>query len=139
VIESSGEAEIRGRAPGRCVVRRRCFCEAARLLRGQAAMPGLALCYVFEWALEPHSLWLGVQGTLCFFLGWSIMGRVEVCALSLPAVQRTTFGRRAASRRRRRSWSVVRTRLTPPHPHCARCLQFQPTTGSSTASLAPVP
>jgi hypothetical protein len=43
-------------------------------------MPGLALRCVFEWALEPHSLWLGVQGTFYFFLGWSIMGRVEVCA-----------------------------------------------------------
>jgi hypothetical protein len=38
-------------------------------------MPGLALRYVLEWALEPHSLWLGVHGTLYFFLGWSIMGR----------------------------------------------------------------
>jgi hypothetical protein len=68
-----------------------------------------------------------LSGLVCMahsisFLVCLLWAALRSAPLSLPAVQ---LGRGAASRRRRRSWSVVRTRLAPPRPHCARCLQSQ--------------
>jgi hypothetical protein len=56
--------------------------------------------------------------------------------LAPPSQSTAQLGPRSASRSRLWSWSSVRTRLSPPRPRCARCPQFQPTKGPSTAVLA---
>ena len=60
------------------------------LPRGRVVIPGLALRLVSEWALEPHSLWLGVPGLDCSTSALDCSTSALDCSTSARSTQANT-------------------------------------------------